>query len=257
MSNQPLSEEILRTINEKHISPKPKWEFLMKEWAVWTAGVISIFIGGIAIGLMITFIRTDDWSILKQADNAGIGLLLILFPYFWIFVFIGFLFLAGYYLKHTKKGYRLTLPVFAGVSIILSAILGICFYDAGIGQIIDSSLTGRPGRYLEYIHPRAGVWNRPARGMLGGIVVNVPDEQTLILNDFSNKQWIVHVSNKQLDVRVIPTNARVRCLGTQSAKNEFIADQILPWGSRRTILIPLPPPSNHIFFEEPLTKIIK
>lgn len=252
MSNLPLSEEILRTINEKHISPKPKWEFLMKEWAVWTAGIISIIIGGIAIGLMITFIRTDDWNILKQADNAGIGLFLILFPYFWIFVFIGFLVLARYYLKHTKKGYRLTIPVFAGVSIILSIILGICFYDAGIGQIIDASLTGRPGRYLEFIHPRAGVWSRPSQGMLGGIVVKVPDEQTVILNDFSNQSWVVHVANNQFNVRNIPIHARVRCLGTQTGRNEFTAEQILPWGSRRTILIPLPPPPDHDFFEEPI-----
>lgn len=249
--NNPLSEQILKTINEKHISPKPKWEFWIKDWAVWTAGVFSILIGGIAVGLIITFIRTDDLNILRQSDNGGVGILFILFPYFWVAITIGFLALARYNLKHTKRGYRLTLPMFAGISIILSILLGICFYDAGIGQMIDSSLTGRPGKYLELIHPRAELWSRPSQGMLGGVVIGIPDNETLILNDFSNHTWVVRVPNSPLDLRQLPIQARIRCLGIQASQTEFIAKQILPWGSRRTILFPLPPPPDHHFFESP------
>lgn len=255
MNHNPLSEQILKTINEKHISPKPKWEFLIKDWAVWTAGVFSILIGGIAVGLMITFIRTDDLNVLKQLNNGGAGYLFALFPYFWVAVMIGFLALARFNLKHTKRGYRLTLPMFAGISIILSIILGICFYDAGIGQMIDSSLTSRPGKYLELIHPRAELWSRPSQGMLGGVVVEIPDEQTLILNDFSNHIWIVRVPNTSISLKQLPIHARIRCLGKQSGPTEFTAEQILPWGSRKTILLPLPPPPNHSFFESPEIRI--
>jgi hypothetical protein len=251
MSEHQFSEDILRTINEKHISPKPKWAFLIKDWAVWTAGVVSILIGGIAVALMITLARTDDWNILKQTSDSGFGLALMLFPYFWMAIFIGFIVIARLNLKHTKRGYRLTLPMFAGISIGLSIILGICFYDAGISQMIDSSLTSRPGSYLKLIHPRAEVWNRPMQGMLGGIVVEIPNNQTIIINDFSNQSWIVHINNQSINAERIPIHARIRCLGKQTARNEFNADQILPWGERKTILFPLPPPPDSEFFRAP------
>jgi hypothetical protein len=254
MSDHKFSEDILHAINEKHISPKPKWEFWIKDWAVWTAGIISILVGGIAVGLIITFIRTDDWSILTRSnpDGQGINIALILFPYFWILVLIGFLVLARINIAHTKKGYRLTIPMFAGISVILSILLGICFYDAGLEQMIDSALMDRPGRYLEFIHPRAGLWSRPAQGMLGGIVVGIRDPETIILQDFYNKPWIVHIPDNGFSVDDLPIHARVRCIGIQIDQNEFVSSQILPWGSRQTILIPLPPPPNHLFFERPM-----
>jgi hypothetical protein len=251
MSDMTFSEDVLRTINEKHISPKPKWEFLIRDWAVWTAGAISILIGGMAVALMITIVRTDDLIILRETKNAGIGLAMVLFPYFWIAVFIGFLFLARLNLKHTKRGYRLTLPVFAGISIALSIILGVCFYDAGISQMIDSALTGRPGRFLEFVHPRADLWTRPDEGMLGGVIIEIKDERTFLLNDFSNRSWLVHIRQAEIDANELPVHARIRCTGTQIGQNEFTANHISPWGSRKTILFPLPPPPNSEFFLAP------
>jgi hypothetical protein len=254
MSEYKLSEEILHQINEKHISPKPKWEFWVKDWAVWTAGIISILVGGLAIGLIITFVRTDDWNIFSQTDPKGSGIqfALLLFPYFWLLVLIGFLVLARINIAHTKKGYRLTVPVFAGASIALSILLGICFYDAGLGQMLDSLLTERPGRYLEFIHPRADLWSRPEEGMLGGVIVGMRDPETIILQDFQNKPWIVHLPDDGFSADDLPIHARVRCIGVQIEDNEFVSKRILPWGSRRTILIPLPPPPNHIYFERPI-----
>lgn len=252
MENNSLSEQILKTINEKHISPKPKWEFWIKDWAVWTAGVFSILIGGVAVGLVITFLRTDDLRVLKEFHDTGANAWIVIFPYFWILVVIGFLALARYNLIHTKRGYRLTLPMFAAMSVGLSIILGVCFYDAGIGQIIDSTLTARPGKYLEYVHPRADLWTRPSKGMLGGVVYQIADEKTIILNDFTNRQWIVRVTGESMNTNKLPLHARIRCIGTQVGTNEFIAEQILPWGVRRTILIPLPPPPNQELLTVPM-----
>ena len=253
MSEHKFSEDILHAINEKRISPKSKWEFWIRDWAVWTAGILSILIGAIAIALIITFLRTDDWSILTQtnSDGSGISIAFILFPYFWILVLIGFLVLARINIAHTKKGYRLTVPIFASISVALSIILGICFYDAGFGQMIDAALTDRPGRYLEFINPRAELWSRPSQGMLGGIVIGIKDPQTILLQDFSNKPWIVHIPDNSFSIEDLPIHARIRCIGFQIDQNEFVSSQILPWGSRRTILLPLPPPPNHLFFERP------
>lgn len=249
MTNPSFSEELLRTINEKHISPKPKWEFLMKDWAIWTAGAISILIGGLAIGIIITLVRTDDVTVLQETNRLGTNLFLVLFPYFWILILIGFLVLAGFYLKHTKRGYRLTLPMYAAISVSLSIVLGICFYDAGFGQMIDSLLTNKPGRLLEFVHPRAVLWDRPMSGMLGGIVLAAQDERTFVLRDFSNQVWLVRVTDPRFDTNRMPPHARVRCLGSQTGDMEFTADRVMPWGSRKTILIPLPPPPSQQYFE--------
>ena len=58
--NNILSEKIIEEIKRQGIKPRPRWQFLLKRWVLWSLAVFSAVLGSIAIAIIIfTFIDHD------------------------------------------------------------------------------------------------------------------------------------------------------------------------------------------------------
>jgi hypothetical protein len=221
-----LSQNIIQAIQERHITPKPRWTFAVKHVGVWTAGASAIVIGGLATSVMMTYLWDEDWRTIAQMEGGSRTILLAI-PYFWIACLIGFLVLAHYALKHTKHGYRYAIPVLAIATVVLSGILGCLFTIAGLGKLIDTQLENRVPMYARFGHPRAFIWNQPERGMIGGRIIMIVDERTFLLQDPQSHVWRVRIVNpNQASPMPEDISSKVRCLGERIAEQEFAAIRI-------------------------------
>jgi hypothetical protein len=239
MTEHDLSKHVLEKIKEEHIVPKPRWEFLLKDSAVWTAGVASLIIGGLAVSIIIYLTRNDDWDILREAGTSFTDALLIALPYFWIAAVAAFILVAHYNFKHTKEGYRYRIPFIVIGSVLVSVLLGVIFYDIGAGRAVDNALTKTVPPYRTFAHPRAMMWSRPEHGMIAGTIIDATNPLSFRLRDFRERTWTVRVEPPP--PMIVRQGVQIRCLGRQIEPDTFEAVRIMPWE---------PPPSPIILIRK-------
>ncbi|PJA22931.1 hypothetical protein COX58_00865, partial [archaeon CG_4_10_14_0_2_um_filter_Archaea_38_6] len=136
MSNKEISQDVLERIQKEGIQPKPKWEFLLKEWVIWVLAGVCVLVGGLAVSVILTLLVTDGLGLaFFQAPTKG--LILAAMPYVWLVLLVTFLLVAEYNICHTKRGYRYRwASVFVGV-ILFSIPLGFIFFEIGWGERVE------------------------------------------------------------------------------------------------------------------------
>jgi hypothetical protein len=248
MNDKNVSQNVLQKIRDERIAPKPRWEFLLKDSAVWTAGIASLVIGGLATSVMIHTIRYDSWDALGRSGDTLLETVLFALPAFWILALAAFVAVAHYNFKHTKHGYRHRIPTIVLASVAVSAVLGIVFYDAGAGRAIDRALSDRvPPPMLFIMNPRARLWMRPDKGMIAGTVIEISDSSSLRLLDFREHVWLVHASGTTPEQIVeIQPASRIRCLGRRINPDVFEAVHIMPLDPPHMPILPFMPPFERI-----------
>lgn len=229
MTDTNLQNDILRKIKEEHITPKPRWEFLLKDAAVWISGIASLVVGGLATSVIIYMTRSDDWEIIAAAGDTPTKTFLLAMPYFWILTLAAFVIIADYNFKHTKKGYRYRIPYVVAGSIIVSAFLGIFFYDAGAGRAIDRAFMERVPMYDHFGHPKVRMWMRPEKGMLAGTVIEVSTSHTFRMQDMEKRVWQIRTM-QPLPENLInePVGIKLRCVGHATGPDMFEAVRVMP-----------------------------
>src|SRR3989344_8809285 len=104
--NQDLGHKIIETIKDEGLRPKPRWQFLLKNYVLWGLTLLAILIGSLSFAVIIYMFVNSDWEVYALvADNITAYVFLIL-PYFWILFLALFALVAYYNLRHTKNGYR-------------------------------------------------------------------------------------------------------------------------------------------------------
>lgn len=233
-NNAGFENKLLAKIKEEKISPKPRWQFLLKNYVVWSVGLISLIIGAIAVSVMIYLFKFNDWEIYEQTRKTFLEFFILTLPYYW-FVFLGFfIFIVYYNFKHTKKGYRYSSLLLVAASILLSIILGAIFYAAGIGEKLDNILGSRAPFYDQIINRHVNFWSQPAEGRLSGLVLGVVEGGNFILIDRGQEEWLVSTENSKLyPGAIIIIGQPIRLLGEEIDNHTFRADKILPVNAGR------------------------
>ena len=54
-----LSEKIFKQIQEKNIKPKPKWEFVIKNWLILVSGFLFLIISSLVFAVIIYLIQNS------------------------------------------------------------------------------------------------------------------------------------------------------------------------------------------------------
>ena len=254
MSEKPLSQSILDQIKEKKITPKPRWEFLLKDSVIWIGVAVGLFIGALALSILIEVIRMDDLQVIREFETGAAKWVIPTVITIWIVFLLAFIGIAYYNFYHTKKGYRFPIPtVIAAVLIIISAF-GVVLYDAGITMRIlnatEPSIAKLPS-FIRVVHPRSMIWSQPETGTLSGIIVDTIDADEFLLQDRQNRIWHVLYEDSETSstsIKLPPPghNARVRCLGERLDQDTFKAVKILPWERepKPLFLKPLSAPSQ-------------
>ena len=230
MEKENLKNKILNVIEGQNISPKPKWQFLLKNYSVWVLGGLSVFVGGIASSLIIFVLMNGEWESYHYLSDSFFHHIVKIVPYLWIIVLMVFILGADYNFSHTKKGYKYSIPKIVGLSILASIILGLIFYQAGLAYITDYELGERVPGYHRFIEKRQELWSRPSEGLLLGTIISPPVNGIVILEDINGKKWKIETSRlNKIDFIILDEADMVSLVGYKKSKGVFDTCMIRPW----------------------------
>ena len=226
MSENKISQKILATIKEKHIKPKPKWEFLLKSYLIWTLFGFCLVVGALSASVVIYLLVNNDWDLYRYASGSFFEFFFITLPYFWLFIFVLFIAVAYYNFKHTKKGYLTSLGKVIGICLFLSFLLGGLIYAAGFGKMLDNALSENFSYYNDFLEHRRQIWNQPGKGMLAGTIIKIESERFNLL-DLIGEERCVDCLNKHIcNLAEINIGKNVKVLG-ESVESECFKGRLL------------------------------
>jgi len=212
-----ISDTTLKLIKKKHLKPIPRWEFIAKNWGLWTALFFCLLF--LILGFAL--------SIFGLVDN-------IIVPYLWLIIAIIFFVLSYLLFQKTKHAYHF--PHWQ-VIIAMSAmafILGTAFFKIGLARRLDSSLENKIPRYRDIVPVKVETWSRPELGYLSGIITKIIDDSKFEITDFSGKNWQINGNNIIVKGRLkIDIGTEIKLIGSQSDKDTFTVSEIRPWGNGR------------------------
>lgn len=234
MNRENLSQKVFEKIKEKKIQPKSKWKFLLKNYFIWTAGVFFVFIGALSFSVIIYMLNNNGWGEYKYINDNLLSFVFLSLPYFWILLLFIFVFMADFYLRNTKNGYRYKLPVIVSVTIFLSFLFGLLFNQIGVGQAIDDVLAKNAPLYEEVINPRVKMWHKPQSGIISGVVLSEVFEKDFELRDIENKNWVILIEDVENHfLSKAKKGDFIRIIGDKISENIFKAQRIMPMGPGR------------------------
>lgn len=229
MSKEKLSNKVLQKIKKENLKPKPKWEFLLKNYVFWGAFAISILIGGLASSVAIFRLTTADWDIARRIGRHPISFAFTTMPYFWLAILAAFTALAYYNFKHTKEGFKFRLPITITASIVGSIILGFSFFGAGIAKSMDEQALRHLPLY-ESMHEsqKMNIWQQD-EGVIAGEITETK-EGAIIIKNLKGEVW-------QIDTTKIPKEFTknlkekmpIGAMGEIVEEGFFQAEDIRPW----------------------------
>lgn len=225
-----LIREVLEKIKAKNIKPKPKWEFIFKEYLIWILAGFSLLVGSLAVAVIIHMIRNNDWDLYRKVSGGLAPFIFATPPYFWLLILAAFIALAYYNFKHTKSGYRFSLRLLVAGSILASVFLGIFFYNVGLGWTIDKVFSAGLPFYDRLIFHRRMIWDRPEKGFLAGKIISDLGGGDFRLKDLDDKIWMVH---RQISSTTPWVRSReremIKIIGEPVDGFNFRVKQIRPW----------------------------
>lgn len=212
-----ISDTTLKLIKKKHLKPIPRWEFIAKNWGLWTALVLCLLL--LILGFAL--------SIFGVVDN-------IIVPYLWLFIAIIFFVLSYLIFQKTKRAYHFPRWQVIVAMISLAFIFGTSFFKMGLARRLDSSLENRVPLYRHVVPMKLQAWSRPELGYLSGTITKIINDSNFEITDFSGKSWQLSADSLTLKGRLtLKIGTEVKIIGSQSGKNSFTVSEIRPWGSGR------------------------
>lgn len=186
-----ISQEVLEKIQAGKITPKPKWQFLLKDSVVWGAGFTCVLVGALSTAVIIHMVTTSDFDLYASSNGSLPAYIFASMPYFWLVILALFILLAQYNVKHTKGGYRYSLPTIILAVIGASVVFGAAFHFMKIGRAIDYAFEEKVPYYAEVFAPRHKPWSHPEQGTLTGRIIDIENNTTIEIVDVNGEQWII------------------------------------------------------------------
>ena len=185
-----LNKKILNTIETNHITPKPRWQFVLKNNTLWILVGIATLIGSFAFAVILFILTDNDWDIFRFLDKSIFETILIAAPYIWIAVLILTLGITEISVIYTKSGYKYTKRFIACVSIGISILFGTGLYIAGFGNILHEKLIDQIPWYENLVYTKQNEWYYPEKGLLSGTITTLGDN-TFTIQAPDKSIWVI------------------------------------------------------------------
>lgn len=235
-------EGVLHKIKEEKITPKPKWQFLLKNSLIWTLGIIALILGAISTSLVFYMMTGEDVALGHNGANLLEALIFVV-PFFWLICLMIFALAVFYYIKHTKKGYKYSARTIILAIVIISVVFGGALSALGVDRVIDDVLGERAPMYDRVINPRMDYWSNPDSGRLTGMVVSEEKPVTYYLVDRNGEAWVTQVEEED-DGEKIKVGHPVRLVGEKVGNHSFLIKEVMSVGPGRGFFKrPMPPMS--------------
>lgn len=228
-----VKDRVFTVIEEQGVEPRARYVFWCQNWLVWALWGVSIVVGALSVAVL-AFASTHQYYALYEASHDNfVTFFFDVLPLLWFGVFAGLLVLAAWQLRRTKRGYRFSLSVLGGSSLIFSLMLGGLFHLGGFGFVLDKRLGEIAPMYESQLKMERKIWQNPAEGRLIGMQRGAAQSSTSVqFIDTAGQQWTVTVTDlTEADVLYLAEGNRVRLLGAQSTSQvaEFYACGVFPW----------------------------
>ena len=230
MTKPTLSSKILKKIKKGKIMPKPKWEFLLKNYVFWGAFLASILVGGLVASIAIFRIVNNDWNLAKKLGQHPVSFGFKTMPYFWLIILVIFIFIAYYNFKHTKKGYKFRLPITIISSILISVVLGFAFFGIGTAkQMEEKALRHFPQYRALYYDKEVDRWSQADKGVLAGEIKEI-NEISIEIESLNGDIWTILTDGLPKEMtKGLHEEIPIKIFGELVDENVFRAEKIGPW----------------------------
>lgn len=218
-----LSQEVLEKIEKKHLSPKPKWEFALREYFIWAIFGMAVIVGGLATSVVIFMLDHGGWE--RELGFGTVRAIFLGLPYFWLLTLAVLVVIAVYDFKHTKRGYRFPPTLVVTTSVLFSVILGSVIYAVGGGEKIEGLIYRRLPIYMQIMHWQGRPYVASEAGRLAGVVIVARPVERFQIRDFKGKVWFVICEQPaESNCNIIRDGLRVRMIGEKVSGTEFRVD---------------------------------
>lgn len=225
-----FSEKITKDIQEKKITPSPKWHFLLKNYGILSAFIISIICGSVATSVILFMFFDYDRDVYQYLHRPFFTDFILSIPYLWIIILFVFIAIAHYGFEKTYTGYRYEIYKIISISLVLSIIIGTGLFYAGLGSDIDDLLSRHVPFYENLIYNKDDIWIFPQKGLLSGQIIGFSGPNSFVLRDFKGKIWQILENNlSKYDYSLIRKGISLRLLGHQVNADSFEAESLRLW----------------------------
>ncbi len=229
---------IFERIETECIKPRSKWYFIFKNELFWGMGLLSILIGSVAVAASLfafSYIELDYYTV---THDSLMGFLLDTLPLMWVCCFLIFIILGYLQIRQTKRGYRYSLVIIMGGTLVLSLLGGTVLHFYGFGALLEKAVGNRIPFHNSAFMERENIWQNAARGVIAGEVISIEsDNSAFILKDWTGRPWLIQANDLlPMDVTILKENKIVRVIGLPAivnmepgVTNSMHACFILPW----------------------------
>jgi hypothetical protein len=224
-----LSQVTLDKIKKQNITPVSRWNFVFKNYLLWLAGIVSVFVGGLISSIVFYMLINSDWDIYEKMITSPMSSVFVIMPFFWLIFLVIFIFLADYYFKNTKHGYRLSLVKVIILNIFISFILGGLFCSVGMGEALDDKFSSIIPGYNNLTENREKFWMQPSHGLLIGVITEIENNHNFIIKDSNGDFWKIE-SDDALIRRAVNfvVGTKIKIIGQVREGEIFTAKEIRP-----------------------------
>jgi hypothetical protein len=226
------AEKLIKTIQEQQITQVPRWRLRILAWLPGLLFAGSLLAGALACSVILFAVQQAEFNVLRHLGHSAAELLLGLLPLAWLGALAVFLLLSMYSLRHTRRGYKVGWLRMAGYNAALSLLLGTGFFMSGGAEWLEQVFDTRVSAYESIGDRKIRMWSAPERGLLCGTILRAGD-QSLELQDFSGRPWLVHLDSAFIAPAVaLEPGERIKLLGKMKGGTGFTAAEIRPWGGQ-------------------------
>ncbi len=229
-----FSQKIIEKIAEEKVTPRPRWQFLLSNYVIWTLFGLAVIVGSVAFTTIIAVITEHDWGAYQYLNRSFLAHLAASLPYLWFIILALFTAAAFYNFKKTRGGYRISPYLVVLSSILLSVFLGGILFVMGFGTELHEFLSERVPYYDQLIYTNEDIWSNTERGFLiGRLVVNNLKNSDMTIRDFNGQTWNVLLGTSS-EIENAPFNIGERLLisGRKGEGADFLAREIRPWSGQ-------------------------
>lgn len=235
MTMDDLSQKIIEKIAEEKMTPRPRWRFLLWNYAIWALFSLAVIIGSAAVTTIIAVTTKHDWGAYQYLNRSFLSHLAVSLPYLWFIILALFTAAAFYNFKKTRGGYRVSPYLVVLSSILFSILLGGILFIMGFGTEFHEFLSEKVPQYDQLIYTNEDIWSNTERGFLiGRLVASDTKSGNLTVRDFNGQTWdvLLGTSSEIEGTTSLSVGEKLLISGRKAEGTAFLAGEIRPWSGQ-------------------------
>lgn len=230
--HEQFAKRVLHRIADERVTPRPRWEFLFKNYFFWVLGLFAVLVGALAFSASLFEVESVDWQYSSVTHADLVHFFFASAPFFWLAALIVFVVIGYLNVRSTDRGYRYSLIALGAGALALVVVLGSSFYAVGFGERVEGVLGDHPPFYRPISVAQRGWWLSPEKGLLIGTVEEASTTDTsFTLRDANGHVWQIDTDDLFTpDTGVATQGGIVRVVGApaDATSSVFHACFVLP-----------------------------